>query len=339
MKKMKTMQKSNKRAEVSDEVLAAYFDGEATLQEYDAIFDALGHDEELREVMQIARKVDAEVNLNMLGSMTATSQRVRILPMDALAAKCDGSNLCCVECEKYVMRKRGISFDEAEILEIAVNNSWQKSDGTALHNVGRHLERYGLYVTRRYQSSISDVVMALEAGDSVIVALNQYILAGSKVDGDAKKLPDHVVVILSVDTSRGIVALFDPNAMSEVVELPIAQFKAAWAVSENYLVAANSRDNKEYDPKPIDITDVELSADICELREAIAENAHEIWAENRRAEGWSYGPVRNDELKQTPDLVPYAELSDGEKMYDREMAMQTIKLMYKLGYEIVKTKR
>ena len=76
-------------------------------------------------------------------------------------------------------------------------------------------------------------------------------------------------------------------------------------------------------PKPIDLSDVELTEDLNELREAIAENAHEIWAENRQAEGWTYGPQRDDQLKQTPE-------------YDREMAMKTIKLLKKLGYDLIK---
>ena len=93
---------------------------------------------------------------------------------------------------------------------------------------------------------------------------------------------------------------------------------------------------KTYTPKPIDLSDVELTEDLKELREAIAENAHEIWAENRQAEGWTYGPKRDDQLKQTPDMVPYSMLPEGEKEYDREMAMKTIKLLKKLGYDLIK---
>ena len=93
---------------------------------------------------------------------------------------------------------------------------------------------------------------------------------------------------------------------------------------------------KTYTPKPIDLSDVELTEDLNELREAIAENAHEIWAENRQAEGWTYGPQRDDQLKQTPDMVPYSLLPEGEKEYDREMAMKTIKLLKKLGYDLIK---
>ena len=93
---------------------------------------------------------------------------------------------------------------------------------------------------------------------------------------------------------------------------------------------------KTYVPKPIDLSDVELTEDLNELREAIAENAHEIWAENRQAEGWTYGPQRDDQLKQTPDMVPYSQLPEGEKEYDRKMAMKTIKLLKKLGYDLIK---
>ena len=93
---------------------------------------------------------------------------------------------------------------------------------------------------------------------------------------------------------------------------------------------------ENYVPHPIDLSDVELSEDLNELREAIAENAHEVWAANRQRDGWTYGPQRDDRLKQTPNMVPYSELDDSEKHYDREMAMNTIKLLKKLGYDLVK---
>ena len=92
----------------------------------------------------------------------------------------------------------------------------------------------------------------------------------------------------------------------------------------------------KYIPKPIDLSDVELTDDLQELREAIAENAHEIWAQNRQAEGWSYGPQRDDAKLLHPDMVPYSQLPEGEKVYDREMAMNTIKLLKKLGYDLIK---
>ncbi len=73
-----------------------------------------------------------------------------------------------------------------------------------------------------------------------------------------------------------------------------------------------------------------------ELREAIAENAHEVWAADRCAEGWDFDPHRNDATKETPCMVPYSQLPESEKDYDRNMAMNTLKLLKKLGYDLIK---
>ena len=91
-----------------------------------------------------------------------------------------------------------------------------------------------------------------------------------------------------------------------------------------------------YNPKPIDLSDVELTEDLNELREAIAENAHDVWAAERQTQGWTYGPTRDDAKRQTPCMVPYSQLPDSEKQFDRDMAVGTIKLLKKLGYDIVK---
>ena len=91
-----------------------------------------------------------------------------------------------------------------------------------------------------------------------------------------------------------------------------------------------------YEPKPINTEDVALTTDILELSGLIAKNVHDVWAVGRIAQGWTYGPVRNDALKQTPCLVPYEELTDEEKSYDLNTALETLKLIVKLGYKIVK---
>ena len=91
-----------------------------------------------------------------------------------------------------------------------------------------------------------------------------------------------------------------------------------------------------YEPKPIDTADVILPPELLELTERIAENVHDVWAAGRIREGWTYGENRDDAKKTTPCLVPYGELTEGEKEYDRETALQTLKLIIKLGYRIEK---
>jgi hypothetical protein len=96
---------------------------------------------------------------------------------------------------------------------------------------------------------------------------------------------------------------------------------------------------KNYTPQPIDTSDIVLSSELLELTEKIAENVHDVWAASRIADGWTYGATRNDALKQHPCLVPYDELPESEKEYDRNTAMGTLKVIEKLGFEILKRKR
>lgn len=91
-----------------------------------------------------------------------------------------------------------------------------------------------------------------------------------------------------------------------------------------------------YNPKPIDTSSIELPNDLLELRELIAKNVHDVWAIGRIKEGWTYGDKKNVELKQTPLLVPYEDLPESEKEYDRNTAYETLKLIIKLGYKIEK---
>ena len=94
--------------------------------------------------------------------------------------------------------------------------------------------------------------------------------------------------------------------------------------------------NTPYTPHPIDTTDVELSEELLQLVEMLAENTHEVWSKGRMEEGWTYGPVRNDELKQHPCLISYSELPESEKEYDRNTSLETLKTIQKLGWTIEK---
>ena len=91
-----------------------------------------------------------------------------------------------------------------------------------------------------------------------------------------------------------------------------------------------------YIPKPVDTSKIILPEELTTLTEKIAENVHEVWSEGRIKEGWKYGEVRNDAKKETPCLVPYNELPESEKEFDRNTALETIKLIIKLGYDIKK---
>jgi hypothetical protein len=91
-----------------------------------------------------------------------------------------------------------------------------------------------------------------------------------------------------------------------------------------------------FEPRPIDTSSVVLDPALCELTEILAENVHNVWAQSRIEQGWTYGSERSDAKKTTPCLVPYNELPETEKEYDRRTAAETLKLIITLGYNIEK---
>lgn len=89
-----------------------------------------------------------------------------------------------------------------------------------------------------------------------------------------------------------------------------------------------------YQPNPVDTSDVILPPELLELTEQIALQVHEVWAQRRLESGWTYGKERCDAARTTPCLVPYEELSEEEKSFDRETAFATLRFITKLGYTI-----
>lgn len=96
------------------------------------------------------------------------------------------------------------------------------------------------------------------------------------------------------------------------------------------------KQKNSYTPQPVDTTDVTLPEELNALAEEIAKNVHEVWSAGRINDGWTYGEQRNDAEKKHPCLVPYEELSESEKEYDRRTSQETLKLIVKLGYKIEK---
>lgn len=95
-------------------------------------------------------------------------------------------------------------------------------------------------------------------------------------------------------------------------------------------------EKNNYTPQPIDTKDVVLPQELNELAELISKNVHEVWSARRMSDGWSYGEKRNDADKKHPCLIPYEELCEEEKEYDRNTSQETLKLIIKLGFKITK---
>ena len=315
----------NDKNQISDELLAAFLDGNTNAEDTMRVLNAAEQDMELQEIIRIASGVDEDM---------AITVKPTIIPMTAMAAKKKETYLCDIECEEFVLHQFGIEVTHKSLLDTAYKNCWLKDKGMPLYNIGRLLEKNNLPVSRRYNSHIEEVVRLLSVGNQLIAVVDDALLGNAQ--SSANQHPNHAVAISSISVETDEIILFNPNTDEELTKYSISSFMEAWRQSNNYLVVINTTDRFIYEPSPIGLDDVELSEDLSELQEAIAENAHEIWAKNRRDQGWSYGPERNDQKKETPDMIPYCNLPESEKLYDREMAMQTLKLVKKLGFEIVK---
>lgn len=259
-----------------------------------------------------------------------------------LATTSDGA-LCAIMCEQFILHVFGIHKTLEELRILASSKDWLKEDGVEVMDLGAISEYYGLTVNKRAPADINDIADALAKGHEVIVAVDGGELIGNPAEEVAEDvlaggIADHCVVVLSIDKEAGNVALFDPAIGVIPIVVSTEHFIDAWQDSNKYMVTIKPKDmeQKTYTPHPIDLGDIELTPQLEQLREAIAENAHEVWAAGRIKEGWTYGPERDDKLKKHPDLIPYSDLPDGEKQYDRETAMNTIKLVIKLGYDLVK---
>ena len=313
---------------ISDELLSAFLDGNTSAEDTMRVLDAAAHDKDLQEIIRIASEVDEDLAM--------MKPEIKHIPMTAMAAHKKENYLCDIECEEFILHQFGIETTHKTLLDEAYRNCWLKEQGMPLYNIGRLLEKNNLSVSRRYNSTIDEIVRLLTAGNQLIAVVDDSILSNtSSSDG---LHPNHAVAISSISSDKEEIILFNPNTEEDLTVYPIALFVDAWNHSNNYLVVINTTDKFVYEPSPITLDDVELSDDLTELQEAIAENAHEIWAKARTDQGWTYGPERNDQKKETPDMVPYCNLPEGEKLYDREMAMQTLKLVKKLGFEIVRRK-
>ena len=315
------MKNKNKEKYISDELLAAYLDGNTSEAETMEVLGAIKSDPELREVLGIAMDVE---NVGAFEYDT--------LPMMKLAAE-SGNNICSVLCEAYVLHRRGILFDEKDLLDIAQQNHWLTPKGSPLHSIGQLLAHYGLMITRKYDATTNDISKILAKDNDILVVVDSEKLYPERPDYE--DAPNHAVVVTGIE--KDYVTIFDPQENSNM-EICISNFENAWKESHNYMIRVLQMVD-EYEPQPIDLKSIPLTDELLELREAIAENAHEVWAASRMKEGWSYGRERDDTNKKHPDLVPYSSLPDSEKDYDRIMAMDTIKLVKRLGFNIVKSEK
>ena len=193
---------------------------------------------------------------------------------------------------------------------------------------GESFEDTNLRVFERSIVNPNTVFKALWKGGIVILVVKASLF-------DENNSGETATVVIRANQIADMVELYAPM-MNEVKEVTIAAFVEAWDATGGVCTTAFPDDPKTYYPKLRDLSQVELPEGFDELREAIAENAHDRWALERQSEGWTYGYKRDDSKLENPDMVPYTQLPESEKQYDRLMAEETLKFLISLGYKIEK---
>lgn len=318
---------ANKEYKISDELLAAYLDGNTTKEETELVLKALKTDKELQEVLDIAVQTEEECATILPMNTSFTEE---ILPVFQKAAL-SGENVCAVLCEMYILHRRQLPYDEKWLMNTARRKDWLRPEGTPLYCLGNLLAYSGMFVSRKYNSTLEDIQRAIDKDNDVVVGVDREKLYAEEID--LEDLTNHAVVVTHIGEET--ITIFDPYEAPYIVNVPIPDFLNAWKESQYYMIQV-LQSVEEYEPHPIDVDQIPLDGDLEELQEAIAENAHDVWAEARIKEGWTYGKERDDAKKQNPDIIPYTALPESEKEYDRIMAFKTIKLVKKLGFDIVK---
>lgn len=185
-----------------------------------------------------------------------------------------------------------------------------------------------LRVYKRRTVNPGTVFTSLRKGGIVIPVVDASLLGEYKVKETA-------TVVIKANQITDLVELYVPKT-NDIQVFPIATFVEAWDATGGQCITAFPADSNIYRPTLPDLEHIKLPEGFDELREALAENAHDAWALERQSEGWTYGPKRDDAKLETPDMVPYHQLPESEKQYDRLMAEHTLKLLTSLGYKIEK---
>ena len=311
---------------ITEEKLMRYVSGKASVEEMAEVALAISKDPSLKGLVDIMGKMNDD------GSLTEGNS----LPMSDCAGMAE-DNLCDILCERFIL-KDYIKEKDWYGLESETANTWLKESGTPLYDMGRLLEKHGMKVTRKYDCTAEDIITCIREKHRSIAVVDSGELWSGKENGIFHAvvclniIPDSIIVYDPANDGEMLLKVHDP-ATGTNVNYEFKRFLKAWKHSHNYLVIAYVKDF-EYQPHPVNVSDVELDDELLELSEAIAENSHEIWAARRKSEGWKYSSRRDDTAKEHPDLVPYADLPESEKEYDRESTMHTIRLIKKLGFDI-----
>lgn len=225
---------------LTDVEIATYLDGNAGAELILRVQDEAAKNPTLAALLRRSEEIDDEVE------QLLREGNLKSLPLTAMAATQQGeASTCGLSCEEFVMERRSIVFDEAELISVSREQGWLQKGGTRIGDIGNVLEKAGLRVTKNFDYTLDDLQRLLSEGKDVIAVVDGGELVGDRdmerlEDKYIGEIPDHAVVVTKVDDEAQTIEVFDPQSENERDTYPTEQFMDAWEDSGRYLVVVET---------------------------------------------------------------------------------------------------
>lgn len=251
---------------ISDELLAAYLDGNTSPIENLFVESSLSNDAGLLEASDILSDMTMFSQIDNFNDVFSDfglsdifSQPISIETntynevMDANGMVPDIQqqypDSCAIKSQQIILNEFGIDVNEDQLVQFSYEQGWYNADGTgtAAGDVGNLLETANIPVTRQEDANVFNLVSELSQGHKVIVGVDSEELWGNKFMAWLKDFfmgdtPDHALVVAGIDTSdpnNVMVIVDDPGSGEYHKAYPLDQFMDAWSDAQCYMVSTD----------------------------------------------------------------------------------------------------
>lgn len=247
---------------ISDELLAAYLDGNTSTIENLLIEAELNNNPKMLEAADIMSDMtlfsqlepmsnfsyddlfDQQISINLNASNDIMNSS-GVIP-DIQQQYPDS---CAIKSQQIILNEFGIDVNEDQLVQFSYEQGWYNADGTgtAAEDVGNLLETANIPVTRQEDANVFNLVSELSQGHKVIVGVDSEELWGNKLMAWLKDFfmgdtPDHALVVAGIDTSdpdNVMVIVDDPGSGDCHKAYPLDQFMDAWSDAQCYMVSTD----------------------------------------------------------------------------------------------------
>lgn len=251
---------------ISDELFAAYLDGNTSPIENLFVESSLSNDAGILEASDILsdmtmfsqidnfNDVFSDFGLSDIFSQPIsieTNSYNEVMDTNGMVPDIQQQypDSCAIKSQQIILNEFGIDVNEDQLVQFSYEQGWYNADGTgtAAGDVGNLLETANIPVTRQEDANVFNLVSELSQGHKVIVGVDSEELWGNKFMAWLKDFfmgdtPDHALVVAGIDTSdpnNVMVIVDDPGSGEYHKAYPLDQFMDAWSDAQCYMVSTD----------------------------------------------------------------------------------------------------